>query len=159
MTNNNGKRNRSAGNGWERELAELFRAIGFPHVVTTRSESRSRDAQKIDLMNKNEGVVGRLPYNVQAKNTTGHLKYAKVMSEMPVEKGIVNVILHKQTERSGIRFICRDKFAILKMDDFINMVRMLQQLEKSVTSYEAILQKNQELTDLEIEEDDSEYES
>ena len=25
----NGKRNRSAGNGWERELAELFRTFDF----------------------------------------------------------------------------------------------------------------------------------
>lgn len=128
----NGKRNRSAGNGWERELAELFRTFGFPHVVTTRSESRSRDAQKIDLMNRDERVNGRFPYNIQAKNTTNHLKYGKVMAEMATTPGIINVILHKQTEKSGTRFICKDKFAILKMDDFINIVKRLKDYEELI---------------------------
>lgn len=126
----NGKRNRSAGNGWERELAELFRSIGFVHVVTTRSESRTRDAQKIDLMNRNEGVNGRLPYNVQAKNTTNHLKYGKILSELPNNSGVINVILHKQTEKNGTRFVCKDKFAIMKLDDFIALIKKVKEYEQ-----------------------------
>lgn len=132
----NGKRNRSAGNGWERELAELFRSLGFTDVVTSRAESRARDAQKVDLMNKDERNNGRLPYNVQAKNTTNHLKYGKVLSEMPNTPNVVNVILHKQTEKTGNRFICKDKFAILKMEDFITIVKKLKEYEELISKVE-----------------------
>ena len=50
-------------------------------------------------MNRDERVNGRFPYNIQAKNTTNHLKYGKVMAEMATTPGIINVILHKQTEK------------------------------------------------------------
>lgn len=119
----NGKRNRGAGNGWERRLAEIFRQIGFPHVVTTRSESRSRDNQKIDLINKDEARNGRLPYDVQAKNVVSHLKYGKVMAEMPVDSPSMPVIIHRQTEKSNDRFVVKNDFAILYLDDFFTLIQ------------------------------------
>jgi hypothetical protein len=150
----NGKRNRSAGNGWERELADLFRKLGFNHVVTTRSESRSRDAQKIDLMNKDERDNGRLPYNIQAKNTTNHLKYGKVLSEMPTTPNVINVILHKQTAKVGTRFVCKDKFAILKMDDFISIVKRLREYEELISKVDVPVVSNRMLEIDEFEESD-----
>lgn len=123
MSKTPGKRNKSAGSGWERELAIKFRELGFPHVITTRQGSRLRDSQKIDLMNSDESKYGRLPYNVQAKNVKGHLAYGKVISELPKEPGIINVILHKQTAKRNNRFIEVDRFAILYMDDFLNLIK------------------------------------
>lgn len=119
----NGKRNRSAGHSWERKIVEVLRKIGFPHAVTSRSESKSRDDQKVDIINKDEFKNGRLPYNIQAKNTSGTLKYAVVLSEQPKEDGVINVIFHKQTEKQGERFVCRDKFAILYLDDFLKLIK------------------------------------
>lgn len=119
----NGKRNRQAGHSLERSLAAVFRDIGFPHVVTTRSESRSRDAQKIDLMNKEERVNGRLPYNVQAKNSTLHLKYAKLLEEIPNVPGVMNVVIHKQTEKVNNRFVPRGEYAILYLTDFLTLIQ------------------------------------
>lgn len=119
----NGKRNRSAGNGWERKLAEIFRKIGFVHVVTTRSESRSRDNQKIDLINKDEGTNGRLPYDIQAKNLIGHVKYGKVMDEMQNHPTTMPVIIHRQTEKANEKFVVRNDFAILYLDDFLTLVQ------------------------------------
>lgn len=127
----NGKRNRAAGTGWERELAKIFRDLGFPHVVTTRSESRSRDAQKIDLINKDELKNGRLPYNVQAKNVRGHLQYGKVLSQLPANPGVINVILHKQTDKVGTKFITKNKYAIMLMDDFFTMVKKIKDYDSS----------------------------
>lgn len=122
----NGKRNRSAGHGWERELTEFFRGLGFPHVVTTRSESRARDNSKVDLMNAEERKNGQFAFNVQAKNATGHLKYAKILSEMPNEDGIINVIFHKQTEKTegGKRFLPKGKFVIMTMADFERLIKL-----------------------------------
>jgi len=119
----NGKRNRSAGNGWERKLAEIFRNIGFPNIVTTRSESRSRDNQKIDLINKDEADNGRFPYDVQAKNVVGHVKYAKVMAEMVNNAHTIPVIIHRQTEKANDRFVVKNDFAILYLDDFLTLVQ------------------------------------
>lgn len=123
MSKTNGKRNRSAGNSWEREVAQILREIGFPHVVTTRAESRIRDAQKVDLINRDEFKNGRLPYNIQAKNVKGHIQYGKVLAEMPTDSDIINVIFHKQTVAHNGRFVTRDKFAILKMDDFLKLIQ------------------------------------
>lgn len=119
----NGKRNRSAGNGWERKLAEIFRNIGFPNIVTTRSESRSRDNQKIDLINRDEATHGRFPYDVQAKNVVGHIKYAKVMAEMVNNPRTIPVVIHRQTEKANDRFVVKNDFAILYLDDFLTLVQ------------------------------------
>lgn len=127
----NGKRNRSAGHKWERQLAESFRLIGFPHVVTTRSESKSRDDQKIDLMNVDEGKNGRFPYNIQAKNSTISLKYMKILSEMPKGEGL-NVIIHNQTKKQGTRFITQGQYAILSLEDFMYMVKMIRSYGEAV---------------------------
>ncbi len=133
-----GKRNRVAGSNWERELAQLFRDIGYPHVITTRQGSRLRDSQKIDLMNSDESKYGRLPYNVQAKNVKGHLQYAKVIEELPKDPGIVNVVLHKQTNKVNNRFVCTGKYAILHMEDFVNMLKKLKNNESGSTRRELV---------------------
>lgn len=114
----NGKRNRSAGHKWERTLVDEFKQLGFPHVVTTRSESRSRDAQKIDLMNKDELINGRFPFNVQAKTTTNHVKYAKLLAEMPSVVGVTNIVIHKQTQKVGTRFQPVGMYVVMMFSDF-----------------------------------------
>lgn len=129
----NGKRNRNAGHSFELEMADALRKAGFPNVVTSRSENRSRDAQKIDLVNKDEAKNGRLPYNVQCKNSVGKLSYQKLLSELPKNEGIINVLLHKQTEKATTRFITRDKFAILYLNDFFKMVELLDKYKKGFT--------------------------
>lgn len=122
-----GKRNRTAGNGWEREIAELLRSIGYPHVITTRQGSRLRDSQKIDIMNSDESLHGRFPYNIQAKNIKGHIPYGKVLAELPKDQNITNVVFHKMTEKVNNRFVCKDKFAILYLDDFIKIMKKLKE--------------------------------
>jgi hypothetical protein len=125
----NGKRNRTAGHNWEREIVKDLQSLGFTHVCTSRSESKSRDDQKIDIINKNELLNGRLPYNIQAKCTTGHLKYGKVLAELPDGTGSVNVIFHKQTEKAGNRFVTVDNFAIMYLEDFYAIIKKLKEYE------------------------------
>lgn len=122
-----GKRNKNAGSGWEREIAQLLRSIGYPHVITTRQGSRLRDSQKIDIMNADEDRNGRFPYNIQAKNIKGHLPYGKVIAELPKVEGVTNIIFHKMTQKVNNRFVCKDKFAILYLDDFIEIMKKLKQ--------------------------------
>jgi hypothetical protein len=118
----NGKRNRNAGHAWERENVDSFRTF-FPDVATSRSCNRARDAQKVDLAYGDEHKLGRFPYNVQSKNYTKSLLYPKLLSEMPQEDGIINVVLHKQTAKSATgRFVVKGKYAIMNYDDFFKLV-------------------------------------
>lgn len=121
---------RTAGNRYEQECAALMRAIGFDHVVTSRAESKSRDDAKIDLMNKNEGRNGRLPYNVQCKNYNCHLAYHTILKEIERVPGIINVIFHKLTSNklkdgSKGKFATLGYYAILHKEDFLLMVKQL----------------------------------
>lgn len=54
-----GKRNRRKGHDLERELARIFRELGYEHARTSREESRLMDDCGIDIVN--------VPFLVQAK--------------------------------------------------------------------------------------------
>lgn len=123
---NNSRRNRNAGHSYEREKCKDFNIAGFTHVVTSRSESRSRDNQKVDLINKNERVNGQLPYNVQCKNCSSKLNYNELLNELPNESGIINVVFHKETKKSGTRFIKKAEYAILHQKDFMRIIQDLE---------------------------------
>ena len=130
-----GKRNRVAGHNWERECAKLLKAIGFPHVVTSRSENRKRDADKIDLMNTDEYENGVLPYSIQCKTLSTTAPYPKLFSEMKDLKGTMKVVLHKQTQKSKKgKFLETGRYAIVLMSDFLNIVKENRELKEEVVN-------------------------
>lgn len=133
-----GKRNRTAGHKWERTCAKLFVEIGYPHVVTSRSENRKRDADKIDLMNTDEHENGIFPYSVQCKTTSTTAPYPKLLSEMKDLEGAMKVVLHKQTKKSdkGI-FLESGRFACMYMDDFMKMVEDNRKLKEEVLNLQS----------------------
>lgn len=90
--------------------------------MTSRSESRSRDGQKIDLINQDEFSNGRLPGNFQCKTTSTSLPYGKILAEMPEGKEL-NIIAHNQTRKVGQRFISIGHYAIMTLDDFLNLFK------------------------------------
>lgn len=118
-----GKRNRTAGHKWERDCAKILREAGFPHVVTSRSSNRKRDADKIDLVNEDELENGVLPYSIQCKTLVTTTPYPKLLSEMKELEGTKKVILHKQTKKSKSgKFVESGRYAIMHMDDFIELI-------------------------------------
>lgn len=127
----NGKRNRQAGHKFELDCIKAFKEAGFEDCVSSRSSNRNRDALKIDLVNRDEIASGRMPWAIQCKNVKGHLKYAAVIGELPKEPNVTRVVLHNQTEKVGTRFITRDRFAIMYMDDFMEIVKKLKEYESA----------------------------
>lgn len=112
------RNNRTAGHTYERQLAAKLRRF-FPNLVTSRSANRSRDAQGIDFVNKDEYVQGRLPLNIQAKNVVlGRLPYVQVLHKMPKEPGTINLIYHQATRRTGGRFMPVGEFVFMSSEDF-----------------------------------------
>lgn len=153
------KRNKTAGGIFERWCVDWFKTLGFLYVKTSRSESRSRDNDKIDLTNKDEHINGRLPYNVQCKNSCripdyhtifyGGYKWIKLKKNsalgkkgdkvkvkvpaMPTIKGITNIIIHKFTEKeevTGSTFNELGIFVSMKLEDFEQIVKDRLELEE-----------------------------
>lgn len=95
--------NRTAGHSYERELAERFRQAGFVDCVTSRSESKRRDDQGVDLC-----YTG--PVNVQAKRWKSAPSYHEVLKGMPEESGQVNVIFHKRPRKGEVVVMSAEDF-------------------------------------------------
>lgn len=132
-------RNRNAGHDFEKAIAKKLREeLGFVHVVTTRSESRGRDGQGIDLMNKDELVNGRLPYNIQCKNSCERVPYFQLLRGLPAGTGSINVVLHKFTEKKpGGRFDTKGYYAIMDMDDFMSMAQTIETQRQALETIKA----------------------
>jgi len=117
-------RNRSAGHTWERLCINLLKTISyFKNIVSSRSESVNRDAQKVDIMNKDEDENGRLLFDIQCKTTCNSVNYHKIMSEMVIKK--IPLILHRKTKKQGKSFYKEEDYAILKMEDFIRLLKQI----------------------------------
>ncbi len=117
----NGKRNRTAGNSFEGYCKRLYHEYGYPHVVTTRSESRSRDAKKIDLMNKEEVVNGQLPFATQCKSYARKLDYPALLES--IDSNLIKVVMHRFTQKRGTKFYTQGEYAILKLEDFFKLIQ------------------------------------
>lgn len=74
-----GKRNRQRGNEYERRIAKELNDIGF-QVVTSRSESKRADDNKIDLID----LSNKLPVQLQLKRVTSTPQYFKIREESTV---------------------------------------------------------------------------
>lgn len=136
-------RNRTAGHNYERETIDNFKKVGYPHTVSSRSENRTRDGEKVDLCNHNELKNGRLPFNVQCKTTCGklskkqvlgesNLAYEKVLGEIELIEGITNVVLNKKTKKSEKgRFIPKERYAFLYEIDFFKLIEERNKFQKA----------------------------
>jgi len=147
----NGRRNRNAGHAWEREGVKDF-ALFYPKVQTSRNVNHARDAAKVDLAYADEYKDGRFPYNCQYKSYSTALRYYQLLSEMPSDDGIPNVVMHKQTERVKSKFVTRDKFAIMYYDDFFKFVAYRRGFEIMIKYWDALTKEDQELVSTQLKE-------
>ena len=69
------------GSNYERQIAKELRDIGFTGVVTARSESKSKDDDKIDLIDKDS----KLPVEIQLKRTIAIPQYFKIREQSSVD--------------------------------------------------------------------------
>lgn len=115
-------RNRSAGHSFEQMVARELKPI-YPDIATSRQCNTLRDGQKVDLCNKDEFRVGRLPYNFQLKNVCGGLNYSGIHGEMPTDlPHIGNIVVHNYTVRKklktgGVRFETKGIYAFMTFRD------------------------------------------
>jgi len=105
--------NRRRGIRWELVCIKAIKHL-FPKAVSSRAESRERDAAKVD-------ICFTEPFNIQCKLSNKRINYDEILVSMPEEKNI-NVIFNKLTRKTGNKFLPLGTYAILTMEDFIKMM-------------------------------------
>lgn len=124
-------RNRSAGHKYECDVVNCLRTIGFPYVVSSRSENRNRDGDKVDICNRNEFDNGRLKYDIQCKTTSGTLAYITVLKQIVSDCGRIPVVLHRTTRKSASgKFMVKGEYAFLHQRDFLQLISELEFLKQ-----------------------------
>lgn len=77
----NPKSARRKGHEFERKIAQELRDLGYTGVVTSRSESKSMDDKKVDLID----TENRLKCLLQLKSTQATPNYFKIREECPIK--------------------------------------------------------------------------
>ena len=115
-------RNRRAGHGYERTIAEEYRQAGFEDTVTSRLASLLHDSAKIDLV--------RLPFFPQCKYGYKGMSvnaYIKLLNEM--EEGIAKnkikedfpkVIHHRKGRKRN------EDLVIMTREDFFKLIKNIK---------------------------------
>ena len=105
------KRNRTAGNAFELQVLKKFIKF-FPDILTSRNESRSMDAKKVDFCNT-------YPFHFQCKLSVNTPNF-KILDEMPEGK---NVLIYGKVVKANKNFMQKETYAILKLDDFLELLK------------------------------------
>ena len=125
------RNNRTAGNNWERLCMNKLREV-FPNVATSRNASREADNAGVDLVRTSS-------LSFQCKSTVGKLNYHKVLAD--VQFGIP-VVLHKMTKRGDVLFTAEGNFAIMYMEDFVELLKLIQNEQTSAEALGNLLPKH-----------------
>ena len=111
-----GKRNRQRGNEYERRIAKELNDIGF-QVVTSRSESKRADDNKVDLID----LSNKLPVQLQLKRVTSTPQYFKIREESTVPNRNFALLWNKQKNVNG-RFMSEGEVVILDKLMFYQLI-------------------------------------
>jgi hypothetical protein len=120
--------NRNKGHRWELTVLAMLKPI-FPKVVTSRNESRTEDAKKIDLVNTGDLAV-------QCKNYTTTPNFVKIFEEMDAGDRS-KVIFYKNNKYRGDK----GELVVMQAKDFVDMLAWEKYSEnkiKKMTERESI---------------------
>ena len=112
-------RNRTAGNGLERKYVNEIKALGFPGMVTSRSESRGLDARKVDIFDLDDVF----PYYIQVKNMVQNLNYHRMFEDETRDRRKPYIIMHQKTKKKGNRFYREAEYVIMEKETFYELLR------------------------------------
>lgn len=106
------KNNRRKGCQYERDLARLFREMGWVNCETSRYASKKLDDLKVDL-------TETFPFQVQAKSVQRLSSPHAILKSMPKIEGTYNVIFNKKLREGEV--------VIISKDHFIEMIQLMIQ--------------------------------
>ena len=100
---------RVKGHQYERQLAALFRELGFTDCATSRYCSKQLDDMKVDLANTG-------PFFLQAKAVEKLGSIHDILESMP-KNGKTNLVFHKRNRKGTV--------VSMKQEDFIKILKIL----------------------------------
>jgi Holliday junction resolvase len=103
------RNNRTAGHNWEREIIRILKDMGYD-AVSARYESRRADDRGID-------VISDFPYRIQAKISQNQPNCHSILTDKDCD-----VIFFRKVEKAKKNFIAKGDYAMLKLDDFLDLV-------------------------------------
>lgn len=114
-----GKTNRRRGNNYELQIVKELKDLGFECVVTSRSESKAKDNDKVDIIDK----CGQLPFNIQIqiKKTAATPNYFKIRESSTVENETFVIIWNKQ-KRAKVNMVSEGESVILDKKLFYKLI-------------------------------------
>lgn len=111
---------RNKGHRYETKIAQELRNLGFTDVFTSRSESKSMDDKKVDLVDRS----GKLPCYIQLKNTVNTPQYHAIKKECPLKDKPFIVIWNKQVKKEKV-FGSAGEVVIMDKDFFYELLSKL----------------------------------
>lgn len=87
---------KTKGNAYEVKIAKELRNLGYEGIVTARSESKSMDDKKIDLIDTKD----EFPYYVQLKCTQVTPAYFQIKEACPLKDKPLILMWNKQVKKT-----------------------------------------------------------
>ena len=111
------RRNKKRGNAYEVLISNELKELGFPNK-TARSESKSLDDQKVDLVD----MTGNMPFYSQIKNTIKTPDYFGIAKECPF-KDKPFVIFWKKTKPTESTFRSEGEIVMIPKTFFYDLIK------------------------------------
>lgn len=113
-----GAYNRTRGQRAEQKVVKELKELGFENVVSSRSESKATDDNKIDIIDKD----GKLPCNIQVKHQIPYPQYFKIRNESTAPNETFVVLWDKQ-EAKEKNIVTVGRCAIMDIDFFYKLIK------------------------------------
>jgi hypothetical protein len=114
----NPKNSRRRGNAYEVKIAKELQELGFPGVVTSRSESKRMDDSKVDLID----TENKLTCLLQLKLTQATPNYFKIRNECPIKDKPFCIIWNK-TKPTDSTYRSEGEVVILDKEFFYKLIQ------------------------------------
>lgn len=114
------KRSKAKGNNFELEVAAKLKEIGYSGCVSSRSQDKRADANKVDIVD----MEGQLPVNIQCKYMANTPNYFAIRDAC-TDKSKPFAVVWKKATNDGSN--SPGTVAILDADYFYHLLRVEQQ--------------------------------
>ena len=112
------KYSRTKGHNFETKIAKELRDLGYTGVVTARSESKSMDNNKIDLVDKN----GIMPFFLQLKSTQNTPSYFSI-EQACTDKTLPFCLLWSKQVKKEINICSVGEVVMIPKDFFYELLK------------------------------------
>ena len=114
-----GKYQRNKGHNYELKIAKELIACGYPNVVTSRSESKRIDDQKVDLID----LDNKLPILIQCKATKNVPNFFKIKNACKRDKPFTLFWSRQEVKEGQVNMSSAGELVMVDKDFFYELLK------------------------------------